>query len=160
MLVSPCYYSGLLPCLLICPLCVHPSKRPKMECPWEISHSAVRRGSTVRNRRRPPSCPKGEVRAAGQADPPDPSRLGKLVSRWGLLSVSVSLPLPRHFDYLLSVPAGLAGRSQKFQVAGAVQESVSFPVTVGPLALAETCLLFRVRPQTTRKRLTLKKKSH
>ncbi|KAM7224688.1 hypothetical protein CapIbe_024226, partial [Capra ibex] len=42
--------------------------------------------------------------------------------------------------------AGLAGRSRKFQVAGAVQESVSFPVTVGPLALAERYVfLFRVK---------------
>ncbi|XDC60187.1 hypothetical protein R6Z07M_011369 [Ovis aries] len=42
--------------------------------------------------------------------------------------------------------AGLAGKSRKFQVSGAVQESVSFPVTVGPLALAERYVfLFRVK---------------
>ena len=41
---------------------------------------------------------------------------------------------------------GLEGRSRKFQVAGAVQESVSLPVTVGPLALAERqVFLFRVK---------------
>ena len=41
---------------------------------------------------------------------------------------------------------GLAGRSQKFQVGGTIPESVSLPVTVGSLALAERhVFLFRVK---------------